>query len=295
MNTLTPLLCWPTRAGRTALVLLALFAAAEASAAGSWVFAPSAYTHDPRSGARAVQYAQHDPVESLPDPRETVSRYWRTRTNLRGANGSSDTIYEVRSFGNTLGGFDAQRERGYDASLETLNALRPFRHNPYLFFGGMQGFGFGYPGYPAAPGVPANYGYGPGAPVQPAGGDCEGGDCGDGAAAPQAAYPGAPGTAYPYQPPTSVVAPIWPQYGWGWGGGYGGGGGYGQPGNGGHGGMKPPGHGGGGGHGGMNRPGWGDQGGMHRPGWGGGGGMHGPGHGGGHGGGGGGRGGGRGR
>ena len=119
------------------------------------MFAPAAFTHDPRTGARTTQYADHEPVDPLPDPAQTVSRYWRTRTNLRGADGSSDTIYEVRSFGNTLGGFDAQRERGFDASLQTLRALRPFRNNPYLFFGGLQGFGYGFPGYPGAvPGTP---------------------------------------------------------------------------------------------------------------------------------------------
>ncbi|CAN0367795.1 unnamed protein product, partial [Ectocarpus sp. 4 AP-2014] len=131
----------------------------------------------------------------LPDPRQTVSRYWRTRTNLRGADGSRDTIYEVRSFGNTLGGFDAQRERGFDAQLQTLDALTPFRHNPYLFFGGMQGFGYGTPGYPAAvPGTP------PAAATGPA--------------------PGQPGTAWPYAPQGNVVIPPYP-FGLGYGYGYG--------------------------------------------------------------------------
>lgn len=220
-----------------------LLGAADAAAEASWAFAPGAYTHDPQSGVRVVQYAQHEPVEGLPDPRQTVSRYWRTRTNIRGADGSSDTIYEVHSFGNTLGGYDAQRERGYDAQLETLDALTPFRFNPYLFFGGMQGFGYGYPGYPAAPpGVPVpsqQGGYAPGDTpwavpyAAPPAVECEGEGC---VAAPPAyaptpaPYPGMPGTAWPYAPPTGFVAPMpypFPYYGYGYGYGDGFGGGYG--------------------------------------------------------------------
>lgn len=224
---------------RAALWSLALTAiASPAAAQGSWAFAPAAYTHDPQTGARVAQYAAHEPVEGLPDPRQTVSRYWRTRTNLRGADGSQDTIYEVRSFGNTLGGFDAQRERGYDASLRTLRSLEPFRRNPYLFFGGLQGFGYGFPGYPGAvPGtpVPAPQGalqtpYPPTAPQQQPGvptADCPTGDCAPAAAvapvpAVQYPAPGQPGTAYPYAPPSSFVAP-YPPYAFGpypYGGGF---------------------------------------------------------------------------
>lgn len=238
------------------------WAPADAFAEASWAFAPGAYTHSPETGQRVVQYAQHEPVEGLPDPRQTVSRYWRTRTNLPGVNGSSDTIYEVRSFGNTLGGFDAQRERGHDAQLETLDALTPFRNNPFLFFGGMQGFGYGYPGYPAAPpGTPVpsqsgsgqnnwqNYGpsyapqgawqqgYGPQG-YAPQGNWQQGyapqGDWGPPMAQPQSQaqpQPGMPGTAWPYAPQSGFVAPMpfavpfpyWGGGGWG-GGGWNGGG-----------------------------------------------------------------------
>ncbi|MEO0531247.1 MAG: hypothetical protein AAF266_11835 [Planctomycetota bacterium] len=209
------------------LVALAVIACAgDAVAQGSWAFAPGAYTHDQRTGTRTAQYASHEPVEGLPDPRLTVSRYWRTRTNLRGADGSQDTIYEVRSFGNTLGGFDAQRERGFDAQLETLDALRPFRFNPYLFFGGLQGFGYGTPGYPAAvPGtpVPATGPVPPGAGVVPQPVPH---------AVPQAVpqgvpqsfpqqgpYPGQPGTAYPFVPQVPFAAPpIGFPFGFGFGG-----------------------------------------------------------------------------
>lgn len=231
---------------RVALRSLALLLTATASptmAQGSWAFAPAAFTHNPQTGMRVTQYAAPAPVEGLPDPRQTVSRYWRTRTNLRGADGSQDTIYEVRSFGNTLGGFDAQRERGFDASLRTLQALEPFRRNPYLFFGGLQGFGYGFPGYPGAvPGTPVPAPQGalqtpvpptaqqPGVPTA----ECPSGNCAPAAAvAPTPApAPGLPGTAYPYAPPTSFVAPYFPfgvgpyPYGggvappwWGYGGG----------------------------------------------------------------------------
>lgn len=223
---------------RTLLFAAAIAAPAVSTAGGSWAFAPGAYTHSPQTGERVVQYAQHEPVEGLPDPRQTVSRYWRTRTNLRGADGSRDTIYEVRSFGNTLGGFDAQRERGFDAQLQTLDALTPFRHNPYLFFGGMQGFGYGTPGYPAAvPGTPvpaqhqgaapgpAPYGARPGAPYAapyaqpnsaPNSTPCNGPGCQPAAATGPA--PGTPGTAWPYAPQGNVVIPPYPYgfpYGYG--------------------------------------------------------------------------------
>ena len=220
------------------------YAAAECDNCPDWLFAPSNYTHSPVTGQRVAQYAQIEPVEPLDDPRQTVSRYWQTRTQLRGADGSADTIYEVRSFGNTRGGFDAQRERGFDASLQTLDALRPFRHNPYLFFGGLQGFGFGFPGYPGnVPGAP----FGPGwtnphaaqQQIDPATGHVIEGQPGQAVPAVPYGYgpnaygpspyaPGAPGTAYPYAPPSTFVAPpfygYFPPYpGYGYGPGYGGG------------------------------------------------------------------------
>jgi hypothetical protein len=232
----------PSRERLAAVLLCLACGANDALAQVSWAFAPGAFTHDPRTGVRVAQYAQHEPVEGLPDPRQTVSRYWRSQTNLRGVDGSTDTIYEVRSFGNTLGGFDAQRERGHDAQLETLDALTPFRFNPYLFFGGTQGFGYGYPGYPASPpGTPVpgpqgafgygGYGqgvYGQGAcgawqpPLAlPQAGGCEGEGCAPSAPAYAPApmpYPGQPGTAYPYAPPSGFVAPPLPYFGYGFGG-----------------------------------------------------------------------------
>lgn len=229
---------------RTLLLIAVLATPSLSPAGGSWAFAPGAYTHNPQTGQRVAQYARPAPVEGLPDPRQTVSRYWRTQTVLPGVAGSRDTIYEVRSFGNTLGGFDAQRERGFDAQLQTLGALTPFRANPYLFFGGMQGFGYGTPGYPAAlPGAPVpaqNPGQQPqvvhphaNAPTNTA--PCTGPGCQPAAAVTPA--PGQPGTAWPYAPPTGFVAPPFP-FGFGYPGfGYPG---FGYPGVG-HPGMGHPG------------------------------------------------------
>ncbi|MEN0109854.1 MAG: hypothetical protein AAF805_03940 [Planctomycetota bacterium] len=224
-----------------AALFVGALAAGEVAAQSSWLFAPGRYTHSPQTGGRVVQYAAKPALPALPDPSQTVSRYWRTRTNLRGVDGSQDTVYEVRSFGNTLGGFDAQRERGFDAQLETLGALEPFRRNPYLFFGGMQGFGFGLPGYPAAvPGVPVPYQPGqavpaPGVPPGAATPPCEGPGCAEAAPTAPTPPPGLPGTAYPYAPPTGFVAPVFPfgfpyPYGYGFGAPpYGGFPGYGVP------------------------------------------------------------------
>ena len=76
----------------------------------SWIFARSRYSHDPDTGARVAQYSQVAPVEPLPDPRDVTSGYSRTRTVLRGADGSTDTYYRVRNYGNGRGGLDAEWE-----------------------------------------------------------------------------------------------------------------------------------------------------------------------------------------
>jgi hypothetical protein len=81
----------------------------------SWIFMPSAYTHDPQTGARVAQYMRKPPVEPLEDERAVTSRYRRTQTNLRGTNGSYDTYYEVQAWGNGRGGIDAEWERFHDA------------------------------------------------------------------------------------------------------------------------------------------------------------------------------------
>jgi hypothetical protein len=85
----------------------------------SWIFERSTYTHDPHTGARVAQYMRTPPVEPLEDERAVTSRYRRTQTNLRGANGSYDTYYEVQAWGNGRGGIDAEWERFHNAWKES--------------------------------------------------------------------------------------------------------------------------------------------------------------------------------
>jgi hypothetical protein len=103
----------------------------------SWAFRRSTYSHDPETGARVAQYMRKPPVEPLEDERLVTSRYRRSRTNLRGANGSVDTYYEVQAWGNGRGGIDAEWERFHDAWKES-----------YLqgsFYNQSPGFGNGFP------------------------------------------------------------------------------------------------------------------------------------------------------
>jgi hypothetical protein len=81
----------------------------------SWVFARGRYTHDPETGARVAQYAMKPPIEPLDDPRLVTSGYSRSRTVIRGVDGSTDTHYRVTNFGNGRGGMDAEWERFHDA------------------------------------------------------------------------------------------------------------------------------------------------------------------------------------
>ncbi len=94
-------------------------AAPSESQAPSWIFRPSTYTHDPQTGARVAQYMRTPPVEPLEDERAVTSRYRRSRTNLRGTDGSFDTYYEVQAWGNGRGGIDAEWERFHDAWKES--------------------------------------------------------------------------------------------------------------------------------------------------------------------------------
>ena len=140
----------------------------------SWVFAPSRFTHDPATGARVSQYKQLPAIEPLPDQRQVSSGYRRTRTVLRGADGSIDTNYQVQSYGNGRGGLDAEWERFHDAWRGSTIAGGNFYANGGF---GFPGFGYGYPGYGVGqpgfvdpgyfPGrrgrfVPPGQGYGPG-------------------------------------------------------------------------------------------------------------------------------------
>ncbi len=117
--------------------------------AASWIFSQGRYTHDLATGDRVAQYAMKPPVEPLPDARAITSGYRRTRTVLRGADGSADTSYQVQSYGNARGGMDAAAERSHDAR----RGLGAGGYNPYSF--PQWGFGGGFSGY-GGPG----YGYG---------------------------------------------------------------------------------------------------------------------------------------
>jgi hypothetical protein len=126
----------------------------------SWIFRQSRYTHDPQTGARVAQYMRTPPVEPLEDERMVTSRYRRSRTNLRGADGSVDTYYEVQAWGNGRGGIDAEWERFHDAWKEsylqggfynqapahggTWNHNGPWNnHGPW---NNGPGYGYGHPG-----------------------------------------------------------------------------------------------------------------------------------------------------
>lgn len=143
----------------------------------SWVFARARYTHDPASNVRVAQYEQIAPVEPLPDQRAVSSGYARSRTVLRGADGSVDTYYRVQNYGNGRGGMDAEWERFHDAWRGSTIAGGNFAVGfPGYGFGGFPGGGFpgggfpggGFPGggYPGGGYPGGGYGY-PGYGHQP--------------------------------------------------------------------------------------------------------------------------------
>jgi hypothetical protein len=124
----------------------------------SWIFRRSTYSHDPYTGARVAQYMRTPPVEPLDDERMVTSRYNRKRTNLRGADGSFETYYEVQHWGNGRGGLDAEWERFHDAWKESILSGGYYNqssgYGPWGFGGGHGlGYpGFGFPGYGFPPG-----------------------------------------------------------------------------------------------------------------------------------------------
>jgi hypothetical protein len=139
----------------------------ESSTAGhtpSWIFRRSTYSHDPYTGVRVAQYMRTPPVEPLDDPRLVTSRYRRSRTNLRGAQGSVDTYYEVQAWGNGRGGIDAEWERFHDAWKESYLSGGYFNQGPAFvppwgYGGGFSGGAYG-PGYGFGAPAPGYSGYG---------------------------------------------------------------------------------------------------------------------------------------
>ena len=123
----------------------------------SWIFRRSSYTHDPNTGARVAQYQRLPAIEPLEDERLVTTRYHRVQTNLRGTNGSSESYYDVQSWGNGRGGIDAEWERFHNAWKESYlqggfynQQGSGFSSYPGQF--GSGGPGYGYPGY----GYPGN-------------------------------------------------------------------------------------------------------------------------------------------
>jgi hypothetical protein len=123
----------------------------------SWIFHRSTYTHDPYTGARVAQYQRLPAIQPLEDERLVTSRYHRVQTNLRGTNGSSESYYDVQSWGNGRGGIDSEWERFHNAWKESYLQGGSYNQGPGYGnaypnqfgnggFGG-SGFGFGYPGY----------------------------------------------------------------------------------------------------------------------------------------------------
>jgi hypothetical protein len=92
-----------------------------------------------------------------------TSRYRRSRTSLRGIDGSVDTYYEVQQWGNGRGGLDAEWERFHDAWKESYISGGYSNQSPaYGPWGYGGGYGSGYPAY----GLPGHgypgYGFPPG-------------------------------------------------------------------------------------------------------------------------------------
>ena len=125
----------------------------------SWVFAPGRYTHDPDTGVRVAQYQRTRAIEPLDDPRAVTSVYDRSRTIQRGADGSVNTYYRVRSYGNGLGGLDAEFERFHDARRGA--PVVPGFGFAAGYGAGYGGGGYGVPFYGGGYGFPG-FGYGSG-------------------------------------------------------------------------------------------------------------------------------------
>jgi hypothetical protein len=113
----------------------------------SWVFRRSTYTHDPVTGARVAQYQRLPAIQPLEDERLVTSRYHRMRTDLRGTNGSVESIYDVQSWGNGRGGMDAEWERFHDAWKESYLQGGYYNYGPGYGNVYPNQFGYGHGGF----------------------------------------------------------------------------------------------------------------------------------------------------
>ena len=80
-----------------AVVLLSVLA--NSAWAGSWIFEPSTYSHDPQTGERVEQYASETPAYGPSDPTFERSAYIHNRTALRGIGGSVERRHYVETWG----------------------------------------------------------------------------------------------------------------------------------------------------------------------------------------------------
>jgi len=110
-------------------VALATAWTASVAAEGSWIFAPSYYSHDPSTGARVAQFAPEAVALAAVDPTYLRSGYRHNRVTIRGADGTADRLHMVETWG------EGERIRPYG------EWQRPFREGatPYGPWGNPQG------------------------------------------------------------------------------------------------------------------------------------------------------------
>jgi hypothetical protein len=80
-----------------------------------------------------------------------TSGYRRVRTNLAGPDGSLDSYYGVSSYGNGLGGLDAQWERFHDAWRQSFTAGGSYFNQQVPIYPYSEA---PYGGFPPAYGIP---------------------------------------------------------------------------------------------------------------------------------------------